>query len=170
MQWCKRFFEMQYNGEPYDAKARRKECKCEYAGDKSSASKPKAVSSSSSSAATSSASDGRRASMMPGTGTTTKPVRQSVAPARTTTTTTSAGSRVSAAKQARDNRVDELTEMCAEMTIELGKAETTRDFYYGKLRAIENLMANLDVSAENVEDLRDKVNNILFSADESPAI
>lgn len=165
MQWMKRFFEMQYSGDSYDAKARRKECKCEYASDKVSTSKSKSsastTSSSASSTSSAAAADGRRSSMMPGTGSTAKPVRQSLMPGRTTTTTTSRPTSVRLPP--RDDRVDELTKMCSEMTIELAKSETTREFYYGKLRAIENLMSNLVPEDEDVHSLRDKVNAILFS-------
>lgn len=174
MQWMKRYFEMQYNGEEYDAVARRKECKCEYAGDKTSTSSvPKTAASSKFSSATSSAapaasssatpstaSDPRRASMMPGTGSSVKAnsvrlPRQSHAPARST------GSKPVAT--AKDARVEELTKICAEMTIELTKSETTQQFYYGKLRAIETLLSSLDTASETTEGLRDKINAILFT-------
>lgn len=161
MQWMKRFFEMQFSGEPYDAKARRKECKCEYASDKASTKKVSAASSAgaSASSASTSSSDARRSSMMPGTGSTAKPVRQSLMPARTTTTS----ARPTSVKlPPRDNRVEELTSMCSELTIELTKSETSREFYLDKLRAIESLMSELVAEDETAESLRDKVNDILF--------
>lgn len=164
MQWMKRFFEMQFSGEPYDAKARRKECKCEYASDKSSTKKATSTASHASSGSTgSSASDARRSSMMPGTGSTTKPVRQSLMPARTTT---AASTRPTSVRlPPRDNRVEELTSMCSELTIELTKSETSREFYLDKLRAIESLMGQMVVEEETAESLRDKVHAILFKED-----
>lgn len=173
MQWMKRFFEMQYSGDEYDAKARRKECKVEYAGDKTSSSKSTgtkfsaatSTASTSNGASTSSnsaAADARRASMMPGTGTSVKPAsmrvpRQSVAPSRSTATNSKP------VATAKDAKVEELTKTCAEMTIELGKAEATREFYYGKLRAIETLLSTIDTAEETTDGLKDKINAILFT-------
>lgn len=184
MQWMKRFFEIQFSGEPYDAKARRKECKVEYASDKKSAtsSKPAATSTSASSStstststattsAANSASDARRSSMMPGTGTTVKPVRQSIMPTRTTSTsrsgTSSAASGAAKPTAAKDSKVEELTKACSELNIELAKSETTREFYYDKLRAIEKLLGELVPEDETVEGLKEKVCSILFSAEPS---
>lgn len=188
MQWMKRFFEMQFSGEPYDAKARRKECKVEYASDKksskSSASSGTSTSTStaaSSSAATtttaatststSGAADARRSSMMPGTGTTVKPVRQSIMPTRTTGTsrtgTSTAAPGGAKPTATKDGRVEELTKACSELNIELAKSEATREFYYDKLRQIEKLLGDLVPEDETAESLKDKVQTILFSAEHS---
>jgi RP/EB family microtubule-associated protein len=179
MQWMKRFFEMEYSGTEYDAKARRKECKVEYAGDKSSAgSKPSKPATSSTAASTSTSTTSAkpttttqttgRASMMPGTGTSTRPVRQSMMPTtHVRTATASSATRPGAKPTSADSaKVDELTKRCAELTIEVAKSETTREFYYDKLREIEQLLASLVPEEETVTGLRDKVNAILFS-DES---
>lgn len=169
MQWMKRFFEMQYSGDEYDAKARRKECKCEHAGDKASgSSKPKTAATATTTTTSSrglgsgaAATEGRRTSMMPGTGSSVKPAptRQSLMPGRTTTSTRPTSVKL----PPRDDRVDELTKMCSEITIELGQSETTRAFYLNKLRAIETLMDELVEENETVESLKEKVTAILFS-------
>ena len=200
MQWMKRFFEMQYSGEPYDAKARRKECKVEYASDKKSstgsAKLPLSNYSTASSAATTTAatsatsgsvsssngasvaaaSDARRSSMMPGTGSTIKPVRQSLMPTRTngasgsrygTSATAAAAGSAKGGASGKDAKVEELTRVCSELNVELAKSDATKEFYYDKLRAIEKLMSDLNPEEETVEGLKNKVCTILFSAEPS---
>lgn len=185
MQWMKRFFEMQFSGEPYDAKARRKECKVEYASDKKSSSKAAAPSitstststansstaAASTSTSTAATSDARRSSMMPGTGTSVKLVRQSIMPARTTNTsrpgTSTGASGVAKPTGAKDAKVEELTKACSELNIELAKSEATKEFYYDKLRQIEKLLGEVVAEDETVESLKDKVQTILFSAEHS---
>lgn len=191
MQWMKRWFEMEYNGAAYDAKARRKECKVEYASDKLPRKKPVETSSSADDdasapstapAATTSAAttttatakipasgklpvaEGRRATMLPTTTSSSASKPQSMRlPARSNALSGSTGSAPSRTKPQTDSKADELAKRVAELSIELAKSETTRDFYYDKLREIENLLSNLAPEQESVEGLRDKINAILFS-------
>lgn len=131
MQWLKRYFDLNYNGEPYDAVGRRKGQDLHYIGSgnrpaagtaKTAAAAPKKKTF----AAPSAASGGKKF---------TKPTASGIgAAAGAAAVGAGAGSAV------HQKKIQELEGEMAELKLTSDTLEKERDFYFGKLRDIEVLL------------------------------
>lgn len=140
LQWMKRYFDINYNGEPYDAVGRRKGQDLYYIG---SGNKPTAAKSKIGAGAP------KKTYKAPGAATGgkkfTKPAASGISGGAT------AGGAGSAAQK---KKIQELEGEVAELKLTSDTLEKERDFYFGKLRDIEVLLqAHEDKEVKVVDDI-----------------
>jgi len=159
-QWMKRFFDLHYGGQEYNAPERRKYA---YNGDK------KFQGGSSPAPATTSTTTAAPAKAVPKK---TEPAKKvtaapkAAAPAKATSAPAKTGTPKAATKNEsseEDSRVQELTTQNAELKLAVEGLEKERDFYFGKLREVEVLCQNSDQSLDVVQQIL----KILYATDEN---
>ena len=116
MQWLKRYFDINYNGEPYDAVGRRKGADFFYLGGTGVTNKPQAASKIQKKPAP---------SATQGSGSKPKPTITGIKKAD---------------KENLDKKTEDLHNEIAELKMTSDTLEKERDFYFGKLRDIEVLL------------------------------
>ena len=144
LQWMKRYFDINYNGEPYDAVGRRKGADLYYIGQ---GNKPQPG-------------KGARAgagAARSGVGVKKKPAYKSAAPSLGVKKGAAAGGGASSAK------VKELEGELAELKLTSDTLEKERDFYFGKLRDIEVLLQHYQ--EQNIPTV-DMVLKILYATED----
>lgn len=146
-QWIKRYFDINYNGEPYDAVERRKGKDLYYIG---IGNKPQPVGGPKGSAAAAK-----------------KPSYKASAPSAHSgsgTKKTTTGSAISGgAGAASSGKVSELTNELQELKFTADTLEKERDFYFGKLRDIEIL---LQAKGEEGNPIIQEVMKILYATED----
>jgi len=148
-QWMKKYFDMHYGGDPYDAAGRRAN-----AG-KASGTKSPGLKKTSSPVTKSVVSGGQKNTPTKAAKTASKPTAP-VKQAKTPVTPSSDGADSSQRVQELEQQVEELRELAAEV-------EKERDFYFGKLRDIEILCQGAESNG-----LTESIFGILSAADEAP--
>jgi len=125
MQWMKRYFDINYNGEPYDARARRKNQDLYYIG---SGNKPVK------STGAAKAAPAKRTYKAPSaSGVVKSSVKAAAAPS-------GIGGSGGAGSTVQKKKIQELESEVAELKLTSDTLEKERDFYFGKLRDIEVLL------------------------------
>lgn len=162
-QWLKAYFEKNYNGEEYDALARRKNAQLHYilGGGKVGA-LPQAGTAARSGAAASS-NTGPRAAGPSGSSTT------SAARVAGSNTGGAAASRVGGGAiggAASNAKVKELEGTVQELRLQNDTLDKERDFYFTKLRDIEMLLQGRPMEAGPGNDLSQDILKILYAAED----
>jgi len=175
LQWMKKYFDLNYNGEPYDAIGRRAQSKCPAVSDKAKGGTPvKATPTKSTTPAkkitASSISTPQATEIKTIQSGTTTPKQP--APAQPVAKPTPKAVPVPAAKERsvaspipddRDLQIQELSQQIEELKNLAVAVEKERDFYFGKLRAIEIVCQN---ATTDEAGLSVKIFNILGAAEE----
>ncbi len=145
MQWLKRYFDLNYNGEPYDAIGRRKGHDLFYIG---SGNKPV-----------------KKTGTGAGAGASRKKYNPPSSTGATKKFTKPAGSAVGggAGSAAQKKKITELEGEVAELKLTSDTLEKERDFYFGKLRDIEVL---LQAHQDNETPVVDMVLKILYATED----
>ena len=120
MQWLKRYFDINYNGEPYDAVGRRKGADFFYLGGTGVTHKPAAPSKIQKK--------------------TSAPVHKEEVASKPKPVITGIKKTGAADKENVDKKTEDLTNEIQELKMTCDTLEKERDFYFGKLRDIEVLL------------------------------
>ena len=120
MQWLKRYFDINYNGEPYDAVGRRKGADFFYLGGTGVTHKPAAPS--------------KIQKKTPA------PVHKEEVASKPKPVITGIKKTGAADKENVDKKTEDLTNEIQELKMTCDTLEKERDFYFGKLRDIEVLL------------------------------
>ena len=151
LQWLKRYFDLNYNGEPYDAAGRRKGHDLFLIG---SGNKPVAAAPSKVGDVKKPAAKSKIESSAP-----KKFVKPTAAAGSTTAAPTAGGAGSAAQKQ----KIQELEEQISELKLTSDTLEKERDFYFGKLRDIEILLqSHQDQENPNPEDKTAALANLVL--------
>lgn len=148
LQWLKKFWDMGYGGEPYDAEGRRMGA---------SAAPPPLPGATTVGAARTGGTSARTTTTPAARTTTTRP--SASAPSATTTTRRAPGLAARSAPVPNET-IQALTAQMDEMKVSVDSLEKERDFYFAKLRDVEilvqerlSLLAEAEAEAENPDDV-----------------
>jgi len=165
LQWVKKFFEVNYKGDPYNAIEKRKAAGVPYAADKGKSGhdyvggtpiSTNAVKDQPASFKKTPTKVGSPSGVKSPSSTTKKPTPVKSTPVKSPS---------SAAKN-DEAKVQELNQQLADLKVTVDTLERERDFYFGKLRDIEILTQNYD--GEGAEII-DQIQKILYATDEGAA-
>lgn len=154
LQWLKRYFDLNYNGEPYDAVGRRKGHDLFLIG---SGNKPVASGASKAGDVKKPAAKSKIEPSAP---------KKFVKPTAAAGSTAAAGAGASAGgagSAAQKQKIQELEEQVSELKLTSDTLEKERDFYFGKLRDIEILLqSHQDQENPNPEDKTAALANLVL--------
>jgi len=156
-QWMKKYFDMHYGGDPYDAVGRRGG----KTGAPASKSTPGGSKKVSGNIKTVSAMKSPQPKLSGGTPSNVKTVTPSKVPTKTTAKASPAAAS-GGSDSASNQRIQQLEQYVEELTTITSDVEKERDFYFGKLRDIEILCQNTDQN-----DLTEQIFKILSSSDDA---
>jgi len=159
LQWFKHFYECKYQGQEYDAPARRALAKD---------GGPKGTPAAATKKPSSKAATPTPAASAPKTLTkpAAAPTKMAKAEVKTAKPETKAAPKADSAADVKDDELQELTAKIQELQTTTDGLEQERDFYYGKLREVE-ILCQEDVAADFSKD---KVLAILYKTDDEPAV
>lgn len=147
LQWLKKFWDMGYGGEPYDAEGRRMGA---------SAAPPPLPGATTVGAART---GGARAAAAASTAPVARTTAARPAPAATTTRRAPLASSARSAASVPNETIQALTAQMDEMKVSVDSLEKERDFYFAKLRDVEilvqerlSILAEAEAEAENPDD------------------
>eukprot|EP00455_Lapot_gusevi_P012039 TRINITY_DN15647_c0_g1_i2.p1 TRINITY_DN15647_c0_g1~~TRINITY_DN15647_c0_g1_i2.p1 ORF type:complete len:202 (-),score=91.79 TRINITY_DN15647_c0_g1_i2:76-612(-) len=153
-QWLKHFFSVRYNGQPYAAAERREQAMNSYSkGHKYASSKVESKVAASINSRSEAKPESKSAMAAP----------KRAAPAKSSASSSSASSAPVSNEEA-ESKIQELTTKLSKMRVAVEGLEKERDFYFGKLRRIEILCQNDDVT--DCAQLKQEALDILYATDD----
>jgi len=165
LQWVKKFFDVNYKGEPYNAIEKRRTAQAPYASDKG---KPGRDYVAGTPAPTSLLKEQPASSKKPGSATKASPSSSVKSPSATAKKPTPVKATTpikssTPSKASDESKVQELNQQLADLKVTVDTLERERDFYFGKLRDIEILTQSYE--GEGAEIIN-QIQKILYATDE----
>jgi len=165
LQWVKKFFDVNYKGEPYNAIEKRRAAAAPYASDKG---KPGHDYVGGTPAPTNLVKEQPASSKKPGSATKASPSSSVKSPSATAKKPTPVKATTpikssTPSKASDESKVQELNQQLADLKVTVDTLERERDFYFGKLRDIEILTQSYE--GEGAEIIN-QIQKILYATDD----